>query len=82
MAVFVELAEGDDNPPQDAPPTWRNRINHLRTVPSEEGSEDATGNGVANGAADTDRQRGEPQELAVRENPNQNRMTQALGCYP
>ena len=79
MARFIEL--DDDEPPQDLPgakPLWHGAgagagAGAGETAPNRHGSSGATSNGT---------RREEAHELPVRENPNRNSMTEALGCYP
>ncbi len=69
MAVFVDLEDEDVDSPQP-----------LLDVAKVAAVNEATAS-IGNGST-TGKQREEAHELVVRENPNRNSMTRALGCYP
>jgi len=83
MAVFVDLEEEDVDPPLDVQQTaaWNGGIDAIksRTTAVDRNSGNIVGNG-------DNKQEVQGEEAAhgpaVRENPNRNSMTQALGCYP
>jgi hypothetical protein len=83
MAVFVDLGEEDNDPPQDGQPVWHGPVDAVKPVPVTAAS---SGFPVEDGAGSTSNAAGkQPEEahgLAVGENLNRNSMTQALGCYP
>ncbi|EGZ75696.1 hypothetical protein NEUTE2DRAFT_105778 [Neurospora tetrasperma FGSC 2509] len=82
MAVFVDLEDEDVDPGQVQP------SHHGLNLPARNGA----GTGIVTdigrtkmegvGSVNTEKHREEAHEPAVRENPNQNSMTLALGCYP
>lgn len=89
MAVFVDLEDEDIEPPQNGqPPRWHGSGNGIDdavkaaakaaavAVSSSADHHGTRGNGAHSGSEE------EGQRLVVRENPNRNSMTQALGCYP
>jgi len=82
MAVFVDLGEDDNESPQEGQPMWNGPIDALKPVPvSTAGLSFSSDGGIGTGNA-TKKEGEEAHGLAPRENPNQNSMTQALGCYP
>ncbi|KAL0476194.1 hypothetical protein QR685DRAFT_514726 [Neurospora intermedia] len=82
MAVFVDLEDEDVDPGQVQP------SHHGLNLPARNGA----GTGIFTdigrtkiegvGSVNIEKHREEAHEPAVRENPNQNSMTLALGCYP
>jgi hypothetical protein len=79
MAVFVDLEEDDIEPPQDGQPLWNGGLDAVKVA-----AVNANGGAASNASngSSTGNQREEAHGLVVRENPNRNSMTQALGCYP
>lgn len=89
MAVFVDLGEEENDPPKDRLPEWKSRIVAINATAAPAangggsiGSSDGDQSQTGDGGNTTGKQREEAHELAVRENPNRNSTTQALGCYP
>ncbi|KAK3326355.1 hypothetical protein B0H66DRAFT_550738 [Apodospora peruviana] len=91
MAVFVDLDDEDIDPPQDGqPPRWNGTTKAIDDAVKAAAKAAAAirpnvvngmlpndvGSGIGSGSEEA------PNGLAVRENPNWNSMTQALGCYP
>lgn len=85
MAVFVDLED------EDVDPGHVQSLHHGFNLPVRSGS----GTGIVTDigrtetdgvgsvkSVNTEKHREEAHEPAVRENPNQNSMTLALGCYP
>jgi hypothetical protein len=68
MAVFVDLDEEENEPPQNGPSVWNGLVDPVKPMPAA---------AVATASA-----REEAHEPAATENPNRNSMTRALGCYP
>ncbi|KAK3296863.1 uncharacterized protein B0H64DRAFT_372295 [Chaetomium fimeti] len=82
MAVFVDLGEDDSESPQDNQPMWNGVVDAVKPVPIPAASLGLPGDGgVGTGNVAWNTQE-EAHGIAARENPNQNSMTQALGCYP
>jgi hypothetical protein len=81
MAVFVDLDEEDNEPPQDGQP-WNGPIDAVKPVPVARASLGLSGSGGASTSNAAGMQREEAHGPAVGESLNQNSMTQALGCYP
>jgi hypothetical protein len=82
MAVFVDLGDEDNDPPQDGQPVWTGPVDPVKPVPVPVAA--ASGSLPADGIrpGDTGKQHEAAPGLAVRESLNNNSMTQALGCYP
>ncbi|KAJ4302289.1 hypothetical protein N0V88_002432 [Collariella sp. IMI 366227] len=81
MAVFVDLSEEDSEPPQNGfhgQSPWPSRIDAVHPAPIAASAGSSSGDGTSTAG----KQREEAQELGIKENPNRNSMTQALGCYP
>lgn len=82
MAVFVDLDDEDVDPGQVQP--FHHGFNQLAR--NSAGTVTVTDIGRNKmegvGSVNTERHREEAHEPVVRENPNQNSMTLALGCYP
>jgi hypothetical protein len=74
MAVFVDLGEEENEPPQRGQP--------LLNGQAENGSGNDNKARSTSIGSDIGNRREEAHELAVKEIPNRNSMTQALGCYP
>ncbi len=93
MAVFVELDEDDVELPQDVPKGWLGNGKSPKkmqptavVVPASAGDEKENGrtHNSADGAA-PEQHRSDSDKIdqpTEWENPNRNRMTEALGCYP
>lgn len=79
MAVFVDLGDEELEPPQEGQPLWKGPVDVVKPLPASAASQAGPGPATTDNPGN---QPEEPQGLAVRENPNQNTMTQALGCYP
>lgn len=75
MAVFVDLDEEENEPLHDGKAPLKARIDAAKRIPAS-ADQPGAGNGITPAQAD------EAGALSVRENPNWNAMTQALGCYP
>ncbi|KAK3944078.1 hypothetical protein QBC46DRAFT_375260 [Diplogelasinospora grovesii] len=73
MAVFIDLEDDEIEPPNDAQPSCCNGIDAIKVSAIAANADEVIGMGE---------DREEAHELAVRENPNRNSMTEALGCYP
>ncbi|KAK3359120.1 hypothetical protein B0T25DRAFT_532006 [Lasiosphaeria hispida] len=83
MAVFVDLEDEDIEALQDGkPPRWNVGIDAVKAAAVNEVAAGGINAGPAGGEGASGKQREEAHELAVRENPNRNSMTKALGCYP
>lgn len=82
MAVFVDLGEDDNECPQEGQPVWNSPIDALKPVPVSAAGLSLPGDGGIGPGNAMWKEREEAHGLAARENPNQNSMTQALGCYP
>lgn len=80
MAVFVDLGDEDNEPPQDGQPVWTGSIDPVKPVPVAAASGSLPAADI--NTSDTGKRHGEAHGLAVRESLNNNSMTQALGCYP
>lgn len=89
MAVFVDLEDEDIEPPHNGqPPRWNGNGNGIDDVVKAAAKAAAA---AASSIADhldgqeTGAYKGleeEGKRPVIRENPNRNSMTQALGCYP
>jgi hypothetical protein len=82
MAVFVDLGEDDNESPQDSQPMWNGPIDVVKPVPIPAASLGLPRDGGIDAGNVAWKTHEEAHGLAARENPNQNSMTQALGCYP
>lgn len=82
MAVFVDLGDEDNAPPQDGQPPWTGRVDPEKPVPASAATRDGPGPATANNADMMAKTPPGAHGLAVRDNPNRNSMTLALGCYP
>jgi hypothetical protein len=82
MAVFVDLGEDDNESTQEGQPTWNGPIDALKPVPVSAAGLGLPGDGGIGAGNATWKECEEAHGRAARENPNQNSMTQALGCYP
>ncbi|KAK4219604.1 hypothetical protein QBC37DRAFT_409328 [Rhypophila decipiens] len=84
MAVFVDLADEDIEPPQNGQPP-RYPIDDVVKAAAKAAvvAASSTANKFEPKEDETQRiSEEEAQRLPVRENPNRNPMTRALGCYP
>lgn len=86
MAVFVDLEDEDIEPPQNGqPPRWSADGNDMVKAAAKAAVVAAPSTGVGsepNNGAYKHQEEEAQGPLAVRENPNRNSMTKALGCYP
>jgi hypothetical protein len=82
MAVFVDLGEDDSESPQDNQPMWNGVVDAVKPVPIPAASLGLPGDGGVGAGNVAWNTQEEAHGIAARENPNQNSMTQALGCYP
>ncbi|KAM7191883.1 hypothetical protein V8F20_009134 [Naviculisporaceae sp. PSN 640] len=89
MAVFVDLEDEDIEPPQNGqPPRWHgsgNGIDDAVKAAAKAAAVAASSSAERHGSKDNGAHNGSEEESqgpVVRENPNRNSMSQALGCYP
>ncbi|KAL2191947.1 hypothetical protein L209DRAFT_761532 [Thermothelomyces heterothallicus CBS 203.75] len=83
MAVFVNLESEDSGVSRDGKPQWPNPVDAVKQFPASTASSGPPA-GSATSSADNavGKQHEEAHEPAAGEDPNQNSMAQALGCYP
>ncbi|KAK3685840.1 hypothetical protein B0T22DRAFT_231943 [Podospora appendiculata] len=82
MAVFVDLDDDDVEPPQDVQPRWTGDAGGLEAAVKV-----AAAHGIPIGVGSAkhlqcNEEDAAAHKMALRENPNWNAMTRALGCYP
>ncbi|KAL2152571.1 hypothetical protein VTH82DRAFT_5755 [Thermothelomyces myriococcoides] len=85
MAVFVNLVSEDDRPSHDRKPQWPSPVDASTTAGLGQpagGAASKADNAVGQQQQQQQQQHERAREPAAEEDPNQNSMTQALGCYP
>ena len=89
MAVFVDLEDEDIEPPQNGqPPRWNANGSDIDDIVKAAAkaavvaAPSTASSSAHNDGTYKDREEEAQGPFAVRENPNRNSMTKALGCYP